>query len=104
MNLSRNLFGSDIRDTYSGKEYDMSMNTAGWVGGSAVEQPELKQQLEQAPVLKTELLGEPARGANSWEHWAVPNPDGKPRVVRRGRRAPIAGRAVQGVTLPVEGG
>lgn len=30
----------------------------------AVEQPELKQALEKAPVLKTETLGEPARGCN----------------------------------------
>src|SRR5206468_3629697 len=25
----------------------------------------------------TESLGEPARGVNTWEHWQVPNPDGK---------------------------
>ena len=43
----------------------------------AVEQPELKQLLEEAPVLPTESLGEPARGVQPWEHWAVPNPDGK---------------------------
>ncbi len=42
-----------------------------------VEQPELKQALEGAPVLKTESLGEPARGVNTWERWLVPNPDGK---------------------------
>jgi hypothetical protein len=42
-----------------------------------VEQPELKQALEQAPLLQTESLGEPARGVNTWEHWAVPNPDGQ---------------------------
>jgi len=41
------------------------------------EQPELKAALEQAPVLKTESLGEPARGVNVWERWMVPNPDGK---------------------------
>jgi hypothetical protein len=41
------------------------------------EQPELEQQLAQTPVLRTESLGEPARGVNSWEHWAVPNPDGQ---------------------------
>ena len=43
----------------------------------ALEQPELKQALESAPVLKTESLGEPARGVNTWEHWLVPNPDGR---------------------------
>src|SRR6185503_16128010 len=42
-----------------------------------VEQPELKQILDQAPVLRTESLGEPARGVNVWERWQVPNPDGK---------------------------
>ncbi len=41
------------------------------------EQPELKQALEQAPLLQTESLGEPARGVNVWERWMVPNPDGK---------------------------
>ncbi|MBM3333727.1 hypothetical protein FJY63_03610 [Candidatus Sumerlaeota bacterium] len=43
----------------------------------AVEQPELKQALERAPVLRTESLGEPARGVNVWERWLVPNLDGK---------------------------
>ncbi len=43
----------------------------------AVEQTELRQSLEQAPTLQTESLGEPARGLNVWEHWLVPNPDGK---------------------------
>ncbi|MEK6706275.1 MAG: hypothetical protein AABZ06_10845 [Bdellovibrionota bacterium] len=43
----------------------------------SVEQPELKQALEEAPVLPIESLGEPARGVNTWEHWAVPNPDGQ---------------------------
>jgi hypothetical protein len=43
----------------------------------AVEQPELKQALEDAPVLQTESLGEPARGVNVWERWLVPNPDGR---------------------------
>jgi hypothetical protein len=42
-----------------------------------VEQPELKQTLEKAPLLQTESLGEPARGVNVWERWMVPNPDGK---------------------------
>lgn len=42
-----------------------------------VEQPELKQALENAPVLQTESLGQPARGVNVWERWMVPNPDGK---------------------------
>jgi hypothetical protein len=42
-----------------------------------VEQPELKQALLNAPLLKTESLGEPARGVNVWERWMVPNPDGK---------------------------
>lgn len=43
----------------------------------AAEQPELQQALEQAPVLPTESLGEPARGVNVWERWMVPNMDGK---------------------------
>jgi hypothetical protein len=43
----------------------------------AVDQPELKQVLERASVLRTESLGEPARGVNIWERWMVPNPDGK---------------------------
>jgi len=43
----------------------------------AEDQPELKQALEKAPVLQAESLGEPARGVNTWEHWMVPNPDGK---------------------------
>jgi len=43
----------------------------------AANQPELKQALESAPVLRTESLGEPARGVNVWERWFVPNPDGK---------------------------
>lgn len=40
-------------------------------------QPELKQDLEQAPKLQTESMGEPARGVNVWERWMVPNADGK---------------------------
>ena len=43
----------------------------------AVEQPELEQALEHAPLLQTESLGEPARGVNVWERWMVPNPDGE---------------------------
>jgi hypothetical protein len=43
----------------------------------AVEQPELRQALEKAPLLQTESLGEPARGVNVWERWFVPNPDGQ---------------------------
>src|SRR2546427_5541678 len=43
----------------------------------AVEQPDLKQALEDAPVLRPESLGEPARGVNVWERWFVPNFDGK---------------------------
>lgn len=48
-------------------------------GGSwdVAEQPELKQALENAPVLETESLGTPARGVNVWERWLVPNRDGK---------------------------
>jgi len=42
-----------------------------------LEQPELKQALENAPVLQTESLGEPARAVNVWERWMVPNLDGK---------------------------
>ena len=41
------------------------------------EQPELKETLEKAPVMQTEMLGEPARGVNVWERWMVPNQDGK---------------------------
>jgi len=41
------------------------------------EQPNLRQELENAPTLKTESLGEPARGVNVWERWFVPNHDGK---------------------------
>jgi hypothetical protein len=63
----------------------MSISAVWWIGWSvaasepwrAVEQPELKQLLEEAPVLPTESLGEPARGVQPWEHWSVPNPDGK---------------------------
>ena len=40
-----------------------------------VDQPDLKQALEKAPVLQTESLGEPARGVN--ERWFVPNLDGR---------------------------
>jgi hypothetical protein len=43
----------------------------------AVEQPDLKEALAKAPLLKTESLGEPARGVNVWERWMVPNHDGK---------------------------
>ena len=52
------------------------VNVAGapWI---TVEQPDLKEALEQAPVLGTESLGEPARGVNVWERWFVPNADGK---------------------------
>jgi hypothetical protein len=58
------------------------MSVVGWRSAAgepwrAVEQPELKQALEGAPVLRTESLGEPARGVNVWERWMVPNPDGK---------------------------
>src|SRR5262245_26957948 len=42
-----------------------------------VEQPELKDALASAPLLHAEILGEPARGVSSWEHWQVPNRDGK---------------------------
>ena len=42
-----------------------------------MDQPELKEALESAPVLKTESLGEPALGVNVWERWMVPNHDGK---------------------------
>src|SRR5678815_220547 len=41
------------------------------------DQPDLKQKLENAPLLQTESLGEPARGVNVWERWFVPNVDGK---------------------------
>lgn len=43
----------------------------------AVSQPELEKALDQAPLLAIESLGEPARGVNVWEHWMVPNLDGK---------------------------
>lgn len=73
----------------------MSRNAAWWIGlcvaamlvaqrssaagkpWPANEQPELKEALERAPLLRTESLGEPARGVNVWERWFVPNPDGK---------------------------
>ena len=42
-----------------------------------VEQPELKQALEDAPVLQTESLGEPARGVNVWERRMEPNHGGQ---------------------------
>jgi hypothetical protein len=45
-------------------------------GAAAAEQPELKQALERAPLLRTESLGEPARGVNVWERWMVPNRNG----------------------------
>jgi outer membrane protein assembly factor BamB len=51
-----------------------SVDTEPW---PVVEQPELKEALENAPVLQTESLGEPARGVNVWERWLVPNHDGK---------------------------
>ena len=41
------------------------------------DQPDLKAALEKAPLLKTESLGEPARGVNVWERWFVPNPGGQ---------------------------
>ena len=50
------------------------ISAAAW---RVAEQPELKQALEDAPLLQTESLGEPARGVNVWERWFVPNPDGK---------------------------
>lgn len=43
----------------------------------AVEEPALKEALDRAPLLEAESLGEPARGVNVWERWAVPNPDGE---------------------------
>lgn len=43
----------------------------------AIDQPNLKQALEQAPLLHTETLGEPSRGVNVWERWLVPNRDGQ---------------------------
>jgi hypothetical protein len=43
----------------------------------AGDQPGLKKELELAPLLPTESLGEPARGVNVWERWLVPNHDGK---------------------------
>ncbi|MGE5610753.1 MAG: hypothetical protein ACM359_15995 [Bacillota bacterium] len=73
----------------------MSTRSVGWIASCAVallglsrglvaaeawpvvNQPDLKQALEAAPVLRTELLGEPARGVNVWERWQVPNPDGQ---------------------------
>lgn len=42
-----------------------------------LDQPTLKQELENAPTLKLESLGEPARGVNVWERWVVPNHGGK---------------------------
>ena len=51
--------------------------TGAAVPWTATEQPNLKLELEDAPDLQTESLGEPSRGVNTWEHWAVPNPDGQ---------------------------
>src|SRR5690349_15845078 len=55
--------------------------TSGDIGAAeswkAVDQPELGQALEKAPILQTESLGEPARGVNVWERWFVPNLDGQ---------------------------
>jgi hypothetical protein len=42
-----------------------------------VDQPELKQSLESAVLLKPESLGEPAHGIQPWEHDIVPNLDGQ---------------------------
>jgi outer membrane protein assembly factor BamB len=50
------------------------VSAAAW---PVAEQPELKPALDDAPLLQTESLGEPARGVNVWERWLVPNPDGK---------------------------
>lgn len=41
------------------------------------QQAELKAALENARILQTESLGEPALGVNVWERWLVPNPDGR---------------------------
>jgi len=54
-----------------------SFGAAAAVPWRPIEQPELNEALERAPVLRTESLGEPARGVNVWERWLVPNPDGK---------------------------
>ena len=45
------------------------------------DQPNLKQELENAQTLNTESLGESARGVNVWERWFVPNHDGKSWVL-----------------------
>ena len=42
-----------------------------------VDQPDLAQQLKDAPVLDPEALDAPARGVTSWTFQLVPNPDGK---------------------------
>ena len=53
---------------------DASLTPGEW---RVADQPNLKQELENAPTLKMESLGEPARGVNVWERWLVPNHDGK---------------------------
>jgi len=52
-------------------------NVAAGEPWQAVEQPQLRKALEDAPTLQYESLGEPARGVNVWERWMVPNHDGK---------------------------
>jgi hypothetical protein len=42
-----------------------------------VDQPDLAQQLAEAPALEPESLAAPARGVTSWTFQLVPNPDGK---------------------------
>ena len=43
----------------------------------AVDQPDLKEQLAQAPVLEPERLASAGRGVTSWTFQLIPNPDGK---------------------------
>ena len=59
----------------------------------AVDQPDLKQALEKAPVLQTESLGEPARGVNVWERWLCPT-----RTAKRGTSSRFISRSTYGPT------
>ncbi len=54
----------------------MSLWLIGAAASAGAAEPDLKEALERAPMLRTEPLGTPARGVNVWERWMVPNMDG----------------------------